>query len=333
LGAVVEVRDNASDLTPFVSRDSAYKYILNTLDAGASSLASGGSAFPFTLTSGFSLNGTFNTPTTFGQFNRALKAKAAANYATAGGGAAAWQATLAALQASFLNAGATTRAAFDVGVYDTYGSSPDTPNALATPALTTLYAHPSLATDVQLKANGQPDDRYAAKIRTGLAPRAGVANASGPVSLTSTIGFNMWPTASSPMAIIRNEELILLRAEARLATGDKAGAIADINVARVNSGGLAASTLTTASSNDDILTGILYEKRYSLLMEGSRWIDMRRYGRLDQIPLDVPSGPNKSFIARVVPIPAGECTTRVNNAAAAANPSLLGPSGQNNCAP
>ena len=51
-----------------------------------------------------------------------------------------------------------------------------------------------------------------------------------------------------PIPIIRNEELILLRAEARLATGDKAGAIADLNQVRVNSGGLPASTLTATSA-------------------------------------------------------------------------------------
>ena len=87
------------------------------------------------------------------------------------------------------------------------------------------------------------------------------------------------------MGVIRNEELILLRAEAKLATGDKAGAIADLNQVRVNSGGLPASTLTAASSDDAVLTGILYEKRYSLLWEGSRWPDVRRYGRLNTLPI------------------------------------------------
>ena len=78
--------------------------------------------------------------------------------------------------------------------------------------------------------------------------------------------------------MIRNEELILLRAEAKLGSGDKAGAIADLNIVRQNSGGLPASTLTAASSTDAILLGILYEKRYSTMMEGNRWVDMRRYG-------------------------------------------------------
>jgi len=147
-----------------------------------------------------------------------------------------------------------------------------------------------------------------------------------PATGKSTLGFSMWPTQSSPIAIIRNEELILLRAEARLATGDKAGAIADLNQVRVNSGGLPASTLTTASSDDAILTGILYEKRYSTMMEGNRWIDMRRYNKLNLLPLDVPSGPNKNFVAKVNPIPQGECLVR-----AGLKGDLLGPGGLNNC--
>ena len=33
---------------------------------------------------------------------------------------------------------------------------------------------------------------------------------------------------------------------------------------------------------------MLYERRYSLYFEGHRWIDMRRYNRLNQLPLDRP---------------------------------------------
>jgi len=325
LGGVVEILEDPAAIAPFVSRDSMYKYILNTLDAAATNLAAGGSAFPFTFAPGFA---GFNTPTTFTQFNRALKARAAANYATSGGGAAAWQATLTALQASFLNAAATSRAALDVGPFYTYGASPDTPNGIAASVTSTLYAHMSFLTDAQKKADGSLDDRYTAKIRTGLAPAQSPATADGPQSGTSTIGFKIWAVNTSPIPIIRNEELILLRAEARLATGDKAGAISDLNVVRQNSGGLPASTLTAASSTDAIIDGILYEKRYSLMMEGQRWVDARRYGRLNQIPLDVTSGPNQNYVFKVFPIPQGECLVRAKSTG-----DLLGPNGQNNCAP
>jgi starch-binding outer membrane protein, SusD/RagB family len=325
LGGITEIKEQATDLAPFVSRDSMYKFVLNTLDDAATKLAAGGAAFPFTLTSGFA---GFNTPTTFATFTQALKAKAAAHYATAGGGATAWNASLAALTKSFLNASATTRAALDAGVYDTFGASPDTPNGLTQATNTNLYAHTSFTTDAQLKASGQPDDRYTAKIRTGLPSRTGPVTGDGPTTGSSTTGFSIWPTVSSSIPIIRNEELILIRAEARLATADKAGAIADLNQVRINSGGLPASTLTPASTDDAVLLGILYEKRYSLMMEGVRWIDHRRYNKLNLLPLDVTSGPNKNFVAKVNPVPQGECLVRQSLTGP-----LLGPSGLNNCAP
>jgi len=325
LGAITEIKDDASQLAPFVSRDSVYKYILNTLDDAANKLAAGGTAFPFTLGPGFA---GFNTPSTYAQFTQALRAKAGAHYATSGGGATAWQGALTALGKSFLNAGATTRAQFDVGVYDTYGVSPDSPNGLTQATNTNLYAHATFTTDAQLKASGSPDDRYTAKIRTGLPSRTGPVTADGPTTGASTIGFSIWPTQSSTIPVIRNEELILLRAEARLATGDKAGAIADINQVRINSGGLPASTLTAASSDDAVILGILYEKRYSLMMEGNRWIDHRRYNKLNLLPLDVPTGANKNFVARVNPIPQTECLVRAKSTG-----DLLGPGGLNNCAP
>ena len=323
LGAIVEIRENATDLAPFVTRDSTYKYILGTLDAATTNLNAGGASFPFTLHSGFA---GFNTPATHARYAQAIKAKVAAHYATAGGGTAAWQTSLTALGNSFLNAAATTRAAFDVGVYVTFAASPDSPNGLTQATNTDLYAHMSVQTDAQLKANGSPDDRYTAKIRTGLPSRQGPLASNLPTSASSTLGFSLWPTISSPIPVIRNEELILLRAEARLGTGDKAGALADINQVRVNSGGLPPSTLTVASSNDEFINAILYEKRYSLMMEGNRWVDHRRYNKLALLPLDIPSGPNRNFVAKVIPIPQGECLVRAGKAG-----DLLGPGGLNNC--
>ena len=324
LGGVTEIRDNATELAPFVTRDSMYKYVLNTFDAGAANLAAGGAAFPFTLSPGYA---GFNTPTTYAQFNRALKARAASWYATSGGGTAAWQATLAALAASFLNASATTRTALDAGVYATFGVAPDSPNGQAAATNSTTYAHMSFQTDAQLKADGTPDNRYTTKVRP-LPSRSGVQNSAGPVSLSSTLGYNMWPAQNSPIAYVRNEELILIRAEARLATGDKAGAIADINQVRVNSGGLPPSTLTAASSDNAVLHGILYEKRYSLVLEGFRWVDMRRYNLLGELPLDITSGPNKTTTFRVIPVPQAECLVRAN-----VTGDLRGPGGLDNCAP
>jgi hypothetical protein len=39
---------------------------------------------------------------------------------------------------------------------------------------------------------------------------------------------------------------------------------------------------------------------------------MRRYGRLAELPRDITSGANVHFVARVQPIPQGECLVRAN---------------------
>ncbi len=309
LGAITEIKENAAELAPFVSRDSVYKYILATFDDAATKLAAGGSSFPISLHAGYA---GFNTPATFATYTQALKARAAAYYATSGGGAAAWATALSALSKSFLNAGATTRAALDVGVYHIYSSaSGDATNGLNAATVLDLYAHPSIQTDMTNRADGTPDLRYAAKIRT-----APVRNAPQNLGISSSLGYSIWANASSPMAVVRNEELIALRAEAKLGSGDNAGAIADMNILRTVSGGLPASTLTAASSTSAILHGILYEKRYSTLMEGFRWVDMRRYGLLGELPLDLPT----HFVAKVIPIPQAECLSRAGKTGAIAGP-------------
>ncbi len=114
----------------------------------------------------------------------------------------------------------------------------------------------------------------------------------------------MYTSATAPVAIIRNEELILLRAEANLAEGNIPEATADLNILR-NAAGLANTDLApmTAAQRIDEL---LYNRRYSLLFEGHRWIDMRRHGRLADLLLD----PSLRVHARF-PFPQSECNARV----------------------
>ena len=295
-----------------MSRDSVYRFLQNVLDEAAADLAAGGAAFPFSLNSGFT---GFNTPATFRQFNRAMAARAAAYHATAGGGAAAWTRARTALDASFINVNANSATAYNVGVYHPYAAAPDVTNPLATATNTDLYAHMSIDADAPLKADGTKDNRFLAKI--GARP---VRNAPQGLGAPSSLGFQIYPAITTSIPIIRNEELMLLRAEILLATGDKAGALAMINNIRVNSGGLAASTLTASSPDADIVTEILVQKRYSLLLEGHRWVDMRRYGRLNQLPLDLTSGVNAHFVARVQPLPQGECLVRAGKTGALAGP-------------
>ena len=71
------------------------------------------------------------------------------------------------------------------------------------------------------------------------------------------------------------------------------------------SGNLPPVTLTAANALDQLL----YEKRYSLLFEGGhRWIDMRRYDKLDELPLDLPN----HTVFSAFPIPFDEDNARGN---------------------
>jgi hypothetical protein len=118
----------------------------------------------------------------------------------------------------------------------------------------------------------------------------------------------------APTPIIRNEDLILLRAEARWFNGNKAGAISDIDFIRTTSGSLAACgavgaacTLTTGSSDTEFIDELLYNRRYSLVWEGGhRWIDARRFGRLATLPKDRTT--DRRF--ERIQIPQDECTPR-----------------------
>ena len=41
-----------------------------------------------------------------------------------------------------------------------------------------------------------------------------------------------------------------------------------------------------AATDGEVLTELLYNRRYSLFGEAHRWIDMRRYNMLNTLPID-----------------------------------------------
>jgi hypothetical protein len=192
----------------------------------------------------------------------------------------------------------------------------DATNGLSDAASPFVVAHPSIKTDAPLRPDGSLDLRYQSKVVT-LA--TAVTTGSAVPGIATDQDYKIYPTQSSSIPMIRSEELILLRAEAEWFTGAKATAIADINTIRTTSGGLAASSLTTASTDDEFITELLLQRRYSLMFEGHRWVDVRRFGKLATLPIDVPSAPQVLYDDLF--IPQGECLSR---AGAPAN--LLAPS-------
>ncbi len=306
LGAPVDVEAGLDQPpAPWLPRDQVYTRIIALLDEARNNLQAGGAAFPFTMPPGFT---GFSTPATFIQFNRGYYAKVQAHRATfLNAGATAYQAALTALGQSFLTTNGLP-GNLSLGVYYAFGpSSPEPPNTISQ-AINTVqyYVHQSVQTGAQLKLNGQRDDRYLRKVAE-VAPRTqnDLTSSLKPVMYNVPGSLAADPGADIP--VLKNEELILLRAEARWFTGDKAGALADIDLIRVNSGGLPPTTLTPASSDAAFITELVYNNLYSMLWEqGIRWHDARRFNRTNTLPQDRPG--DQIFPSMV--IPADECNAR-----------------------
>jgi hypothetical protein len=310
LGAPVDVdRPVSAGPAPWVTEDSVYGYILGLLNSAATDLTAAGSTdFPFSIPPGLA---DFATPATFLQFNRALAAKANVLRATALSGcggtpAPCYTAALTALGQSFLS---TDPADFPKAASHDFSTDPgDQTNDLSEPLDgSTFFALTDDTTDAETQAGGARDQRVLDKI----APAAAVQILGG-ISIPGELKFTMYLTngaadASHPIPIIKDEELLLLRAEASWFTGAKANALLDLDNVRTNSGLLPPTTLTVASSDAAFIAGLLYERRYSLLWEqGTRWIDARRFSLLSTIPVDVTGG----NVPDVMPVPITECQAR-----------------------
>jgi hypothetical protein len=292
LGIVVEIPDDPQAVAPFVSRDSAFRYITNTLDAANTSLRAGGAAFPFTLPSGFA---NFTTPTAFAQFNRALKARVEVYRGSLGCGQTCYQAALTALGQSFITADLSA-ANLKTGPQYTFSTAAgDVVNGLWN-LRTDLYANLSLLTDAGVP---QTDTRVTSATTTAAARQQTGSESSNRI-------FTVYPTNTSTIPIIDNEELWLIRAEALWFTGDRAGATAALNRVASVAGGASGSRYTTAGGDAAFLDQLLAERRLSLLLEGHRWIDLRRFNRLGTLP----AGGTGFTVARQQVIPQAECIFR-----------------------
>jgi len=287
LGAPLDVNiEPTATPAPILSKAEIFAAISSLLDEGLTDLTAGGTAFPFSLSPGFD---DFKTPASFATFNRALKARVGAyrtNYAAA----------LTALNGSFLS----TSEPLTLGAYHSYSTgSGDTPNALYDPAGRAILAHPSIETDAEHKPDGSLDARVLAKV-------AHLPEEHTVQGITSDLVFTIYNSPSAPVPIIRNEELILLRAEARYFSGDQVGALSDINFIRTTSGGLAPRGPFT--SDADFVAELVKQRRYSLLFEGGhRWIDARRFNLLSTLPKALPT---HNIFSRF-PFPEAECLARV----------------------
>ena len=131
-------------------------------------------------------------------------------------------------------------------------------------------AHPSFVVDIR------DGDARIDKVELRASPRTFDG-------LTSAYDVDVYESPTSSVPIIRNAELVLLRAEANAQLGN-AGAATDALDAIRN-----AARLGDYDGDEDraaLVDEVLYQRRYALYAEGHRWIDLRRYGRLGQLPID-----------------------------------------------
>jgi starch-binding outer membrane protein, SusD/RagB family len=307
LGIPLDVdRPINAEPAPFVSFDAAMKAASDMLDEALADLQAGGAAFPFTVAPGYT---GFTTPATFAQFNRALAAKVLVHRATFVGCQPCWAQAGTAMNASFVtNAGLPGSLA--TGVYYQYSTAAGEPTNPVTENLTAdrYWVHPSIVTGAQQRPDGTPDLRLTSKVMAAGRSK----NLNDLVGTHKPVMYNnpanrAQADLGARIPWIINEELLLLRAEIRWHTNDRQGAIDDLNLVRQNAGGLAPAALTTASTTDAFVTALLYERLYSLLWtQGTRWMDARRYNRLNTLPVDRTG--DSRFENMIVP--ASECDAR-----------------------
>ena len=257
-GVRVDVSD-PDNLGPFLGYTESLNAIKALLDEAREDLNKGGADFLFLLNSGYADASVAG----FLQFNRALAARVDAYRQD-------WSGVISDLEASFFDMNGD----FDLGVYFVFSTAGgDQLNGMWYPPNATgelRVAHPSYLDDLRA------GDTRASKVRA----RTETATLD---DLSSDYDVNVYASNTSSIARIRNEELILLYAEARIQLDQPTEAIMALDVIR-NAYNL--GDYTGATSKDALLDELLYQRRYSLYGEGHRWIDMRRYNRLNDLPLD-----------------------------------------------
>ncbi len=222
--------------------------IESLLDAGYSDLGSAGSSFSFSLSSGFS---GFDTPATFALFNRGLRARVAVHQSD-------WSDAQTALDNCAAWAGSSDS---DEGVYHVFSSGAnDQGNEMyEDPTATTikLMIHPSFYTDADA-GDTRMSDNVVVRADTIIYDE-----------LESYLAPSLYSGSYDPVPIMRAEELQLLQAEVHIGNSDYSSAETIMNAIRTAAGAAAYSGTDASNAVDRVL----YEKRYSLFLEGHRLVD------------------------------------------------------------
>lgn len=254
--------------------DAALEDLAEILDTAAADLQAAADAdaeFFFPILMG----GGFDAPADFLGFNRAIAARVATYSEN-------WQRALDLVGASFLDTGDLDDGAvhiFSTGAGDLTNPFFIDPQNAAGDA---LVAHPSFVNDIARDGDGNVIDERFSKVQLRV-NEDGDPNPATLDDLSGSYGVFRYESNSAPIPIIRNAELLLIRAEANIQLGNFGDAVEDLNAIR-NAAGL--GDYDGDESESALIDELLRQRRYELYAEGHRWIDVRRYGRLDTLPID-----------------------------------------------
>jgi hypothetical protein len=315
IGVVIQGSD-PNKVDPIVCKTQGMNYVAAVLDSGLTDLnAAGASAkLPFPLPTGFQASGPggidFTTQANLVRLNRGLKGKVDVyrglmrpTPVTTAFAAAITELT------TFLGgaaAGAVPASQFSLGAYHTFvaGGTENTPNPFADARIGANPKAAQTATTFGAFGGILAGDTRASKFTTR-------SSLSGN-GITTTVNLVFAPSNAAnqtrPLAILRYEEAVLLRAQAYFESGDFTRGLADLNSVHTAYGN-PAYTAAQVSTIAQARQALLYDKRYSLIGEGpQRLVDLRAYGLLKSqfTPAEVATDPfNTAF-----PIPKAEADAR-----------------------
>ena len=261
-GVRVDIVD-PENLGPFLSQSDGYQAIRGFLDEGYMQLQN--AQFDFEFSSGF---GGFDTPASFAEFNRAIAARVAIHQED-------YEGALMLLQDSFLQ---LNGGSLGIGPKRIYAQG-------GTELLNPIFKVPQQSGDQYIV-----HDRFINDIQGGDTRINKFRLRDDPVGrdgLNGTHEIALYVSSESPIDHIRNEELVLIYAEANIQENNLEDAEDALNIIR-NAYGLGnySGELTVEALTDEML----YNRSYSLWGEGHTMFDLRRYNRLNDmfLPIDRP---------------------------------------------
>ncbi len=306
-GVVIQGPD-PSKQDPIKQKASVLAYTSALLDSALTNLTGASAAMPFTVPSGYQVDGDYSKTANQILYNRGLKGKVEVMRLlnTQAPNAASAATAITALNIALAGAPSPmTQAYLNMGPY--YQYNPSAPESASNP----LVSSSLLVTD-NFVNSFMPGDIRAQQIEPSNAVT--VDGFTGRYRLLETDPKNT-SLLTNPLPMLRNAELFLRRAQAEIAIGDLADATRDVNYVHTVEGGLPAySTFPTAAA---AINAVLYEYRYSFVLQGAQHIGaLRDYNMFNLAYVSQPGipspGANDALVDKL-PITLAETNARGGN--------------------